>query len=71
MWTMFPKVFYQLILPKLYLENIENGNCQYAFHWDISLALAFRTITTLILRGLQLDIPVYSNYAGRKHQHFE
>ena len=24
---MFPKLFYQLILPKLYLEIIANGGC--------------------------------------------
>ena len=39
--------------------------------WDISLALEFRAISSLILRGLEFDIPVYSKYTGPKHQGFE
>ena len=61
---MFPKFFYQLILPKLYLENI-------AWKLSLSRALEFKVISALILRGLEFDIPVYSNYTGRKHQGFE
>ena len=43
------------------------------FHWNVSLALKWKGTTTspLILRRLDFEIPVCSNYAGAKRQGFE
>ena len=65
---MFPKIFYQLVLRKVYLILWECCRwkllltCSFnGFQCDKGLALEQ---SLLILRGLKYKIPHYSNYAG-------
>ena len=70
----------QNFLPVDFIEIVPCEYCKWkvpltrsfhAFHWDMSLSLEFRAMNPLILRGLEFDILLYSNFAGPKYQGFE